>query len=1088
MEILQDEAEQCSNMYADEDMHAREQIEGKIHPETLDKTYLVEAGAGTGKTTLMISRIIQLLLQNKAHLSEIVAITFTDKAAQELKIRLKNKLEQMLQEEQSKSYIAFCQNALWELEHASISTIHSFCTKLLQSKPIEASIDPNFEVVHDFTQTLFYDKNWDDWIEQQINNKAPMLRQMLRFGIEIRTIKNIAHALLEHQELLKNASIWKTTEELPYWDLFSKIVNRFREMIPDCNKIEDEGYKQFSNIIQDYEHASILTKEDRERYIIIHCTQLKPKGNKKNWKKPEYLTEIKEELIPQYNEMLDIFLQNIRDNLFRWLQNFVCYYQNNKQYKNMLTFDDLLIYTRNLLQYNKEVRAEFQRQYKYILVDEFQDTDPLQTEILFFLAEQDAVADTWDKVQLQPGKLFIVGDPKQSIYRFRKADIEIYEAVKNALGSEHFLAITKNFRSNSSIIDWVNFAFSSLIVAPCDGQTYQPNYIPLIAQHKNLNNEPTVISICSEVQNVQEDESFLEINGDIEEKEDSAEKITIDKIIQEEANNIAYTMHLMVSNQWMIGNPPRAIQYNDMALLLYRFSKIETFERAFAKYNIPYKVVGSKFYYSREEVTSISNLLQALEEPFNAIAVVATLRSPIFNISDVDIFRYKETYGTLDYRVSNTDDSLVSKTFSILRELHQKIAHSTLSSLLEEIYQKTGMFFIFLSMSRGEQRIGNLLKIKDKSYQFSQKQGENIHAFIEWLKHMISQEEDEQESDQINVQGISILSIHKSKGLEFPAVFLGDLNANPNAGNSQSIKLFYNKQEDQISFSCPGTFFTFSMQDENVELEEKKAEAEAIRLLYVATTRAKDYLIIPTSADAKSSGLYKILKNYLHEDNYIKNIIIPNEADNTEDTKKIDFQMNNENIMTIQQNREIWKQKHFYNTDIMQDKYIELHKNINQENVLHLFRQVISYIPLSITSLPYQQKENMLHNVIKIYNQKILLSSALINQCYSLIECFLNSKLWKQMQQIPYEKNISFHTIYKNKVIHDTIDLFLWYKTQNTILFYSLNEKPTEENISIYNTVLKQYKDMLMTIIPESSIPTKIGFYFILSDDFIFLE
>ena len=231
-------------------------------------------------------------------------------------------------------------------------------------------------------------------------------------------------------------------------------------------------------------YCKTLLVQDIEKYILANIVQNATKGNQKNWYKSQSLRSFKTEYMPEYyQEILTDLKNKLRDQLFQWLQGFLKYHQYNKQYQNMFNFDDLLIYTRDLLKSNKLIRGEFQQQYKYILVDEFQDTDPLQTEILFFLAEEFPKADSWKEVSIKNGKLFIVGDPKQSIYRFRKADIEIYETVKQHLGSNHYLTITKNFRSQSNIIDWINHIFQKLIVPPDNEYKYQPEYIPLFA-HK----------------------------------------------------------------------------------------------------------------------------------------------------------------------------------------------------------------------------------------------------------------------------------------------------------------------------------------------------------------------------------------------------------------------------------------------------------------------------------------------------------------------------------------------------------------------------------------------------------------------------
>ncbi|HRU51259.1 MAG TPA: UvrD-helicase domain-containing protein [Planctomycetota bacterium] len=1067
-----------------EDNLSRQKIEGKVDESTLDQTYLVEAGAGTGKTTLMVQRILQLVLQNKAHLTEIVAITFTDKAAQELKMRLKDKLQTMVQQDPQQY-----QNALWDLERAPISTIHSFCTTLLKAKPIEANIDPDFEVATEYAQKQFFNNNWEEWIAHKVYAKDPFLRKILRIGIDIEKLKDISNLLLVHQESLQNAPFHTMPSYNPeiYRQRHHKWAIKFQSLQEDCKNKEDEGYKKIQSILQHDEILQTLPVQDIEKYILANIVQNATKGNQKNWYKSQSLRSFKTEYMPEYyQEILTDLKNNLRDQLFQWLQGFLKYHQYNKQYQNMFNFDDLLIYTRDLLKSNKLIRGEFQQQYKYILVDEFQDTDPLQTEILFFLAEEFPKADSWKEVSIKNGKLFIVGDPKQSIYRFRKADIEIYETVKQHLGSNHYLTITKNFRSQSNIIDWINHIFQKLIVPPDNEYKYQPEYIPLFAHKQSTmsnvhlltynlpeqeNNAEYLKEGCEfscleqEVSDSGEQEDGIEREeGNSqkvaekskswdEKKQDREEDLNTKQVIQQEANIIAQTIQNIFQEQWKIASTEQSIQYKDIAILLYRFSYIDIFEQTLAQYNIPYQVIGSKSYYSCLEIKSLSNLLQALEQPFNPIPVIATLRSPIFTVSDQDIFHYKFINHTLDYRVKIEDDgSYIAKIFQILYELHKKVHTYTLAQLLDEIYTKTGLPFTFQNMPRGQQRLLNLKKIQEKAYQNSHKQNENIHTFIEWLETMTLEQENEEETmltfdDQ---QKISILSIHKSKGLEYPCIFLGDLVADPVSTSSLKPQLYYDANKRELAFQCSGTPFDIPKLDSIKELEKEKARTETIRLLYVATTRAKDHLFIPTIAENKTKGLFQLLKPYLADNPYhtvhvLDKIAIPKQ----QGMQKLPM------TLEIMQERSLWMQQQ------KQRVYREQIVEMVDSSVLSLCQSLLSqfvYIPFPISN-------SMLEEKFHIYTQEHYLIPEKSQQAFQIMYTTLQSIFWKNLVQCnPKQHNVPLYFQWNQRNQEYVLDLLYNDHNAITALFY-VCQQPSSDMLQYWQYVKQIYSLPIKTYI-----------------------
>ncbi|NUM34687.1 MAG: UvrD-helicase domain-containing protein, partial [Candidatus Brocadiae bacterium] len=685
------------------DEQARKQIR-----EDLDHTYLVEAGAGTGKTTLLVARILHIIRTASATLPQIVAITFTEKAAQELKNRLKEKLESEIETQTDFQVQKLFSQALRELEYSSITTIHGFCNSILREKAVEAQVDIGFNVVSESSANSLYEAAWEEWILCKIKDKEEFLRDLLRLGISFEQMQKTAMLLSKHQDLaqeyfhpkmqLFSFESWK--------QYFNNSITELEMLSSSCQNKEDRGYQRILALSNEWNFIKDLPEKDVVRRII-YGIEVKSEGNKKNWNPGDTLSDIKEKLkaLKEVCETLALVAKhNLTQRFLAWLKQFLEDYQKQKEQKNMLTFEDLLIYTRNMLQKNKEVRKELQQRYRYILVDEFQDTDPLQTEILFFLSEKEPIAEEWQQVCLEEGKFFAVGDPKQAIYRFRRADIEIYESVKAKLGKERFLEIQKNFRSSCGILDWVNHVFSHLIQPPENG-AYQPKYSNLYAHRTNMPKDKSVY--------------YLSLPNKKSSSEE--ESLKMDEIIEEESESIARMISLVVREKWPVvqNNAFQDAQYGDIAILLRRLSYVESFEKALTRYGIPYQVIGSKSYYSRVEIKSLIVLLLALLEPYNEIRVAGALRSPVFSVSDEEIFLYKHQHGTLDYRDTKESESHIGQVFSLLRELHHKRFTLSISLFLQEVFEKTGLLLTFMGMSKGENRVANLLKILQLSYSFS---------------------------------------------------------------------------------------------------------------------------------------------------------------------------------------------------------------------------------------------------------------------------------------------------------------------------------------------------------------------------------
>ncbi len=403
-----------------------------------DTTFLLEAGAGTGKTTVLVSRILALVRTGRATLDRIVAITFTEKAAGELKLRLREGIEDALERTQQEDERQRLLAAATDLERAPVSTIHAFAGALLRERPFEAGLDPGFQVAAEIAGERVLDDAWDAWFDQSMAAADPTLLRALTLGLKIADLKKAAVKMAHERDVLGSPQ-----PRPPY--AATSLKQRVRDAIATlqplkarCTNTDDDAYQQIERLeafLKRAERADGLALERLLRELYVNAN----KGQQGNWNPKDACKQVKAELKAlkeareQYEKASNADLAwALRDRL----RGFLDAYEARKQQRAVVDYADLLLKTRDVLTRHLPVRRYFQKRFDYILVDEFQDTDPLQAQIALLLAEDENAepkARDWREVRLKEGKLFVVGDPKQSIYRFRRADIAIYEEVKRLI-------------------------------------------------------------------------------------------------------------------------------------------------------------------------------------------------------------------------------------------------------------------------------------------------------------------------------------------------------------------------------------------------------------------------------------------------------------------------------------------------------------------------------------------------------------------------------------------------------------------------------------------------------------------------------
>jgi len=900
--------------------------EREIVRKNLASSMVVEAGAGTGKTSLLIDRVVALVKEHE--IGKIAAITFTEKAAGELKDRLRRELECQVT---SPNPVGLRQKltALDEIDVAQLSTIHSFAASMVRERAIEAGIDPEFghidteeenQLLHDLITTELLYSNPE---------RDQLLARYLVLGGRLGDLQNLVVQLYKHRELLSDYQA--DTHALDHKQLLTHIGGQVRDLAGNarinCINFEDKGriqIEKLAGLLPDNlqlshsrtpchsresgnpETSDITTRgglDSRFRGIdkiiheeiiwewLIEVAALRPSfGAQKSWNLADQCREQKHRLKELKEETLSLLSDIRRETLewiVGWLGEIVERVNQLKRNQSRIDFQDQLIEARRLLS-NTETLREFQTRYERLLIDEFQDTDPLQVEIALLLTSERPEGGSAFERNLEPGKLCIVGDPKQSIYRFRRADPDIYRlAIDRILQRGSPVRISQNFRSSRGIVSFVNAFFGSFWDNMDGGKI---TYEPIIADplRPDASDLPPVILVYpgrSQVDNT----AYRSTKYPCHSRESGNDKddfqandwdpgsVSADEVRAAEANAIAELIHQAHdSNEWRVFNPEaknrfRTPEWNDIAVLFPTTTGIDHYGDALNRLGIPFQVEGGKRFFTRQIITGLYNCLAAVDNPADSLSVIAALRSIYFGVSDTDLVKWQAiNSGDIDYRhiVDGLPPDLAS-ALELLNELHCKRKTVTVDRLIEYLFEKTVIRPFILSEQNTWIDSAALDRILDHARAWGIEHGAGLRGFRRWLMDRIEQGDDQGTGPVAGAPGgVRLMTIHSAKGLEFPIVFLANLSVRRFIKPMVIADRLANRLEISLGSVQRGHFQTSGYEQAGEE-EQNADTAERMRLLYVAMTRARDYLIAPMyykeDKQGQPTGLYhKWLVDFLN--------------------------------------------------------------------------------------------------------------------------------------------------------------------------------------------------------------------------------
>lgn len=779
---------------------------------------VVNAGAGSGKTTVLTARYIRLLEEGGLSPGQIVAITFTKKAAREMRERIDETLAALARE-----------NPRWkeareQLVSAPIGTIHSFYARVLRSFPVEAGINPSFRVLDELEASLLLDKAVAAAFQQAVAEKCPHLALLTEVlgaqaleeeGNLSQQIRYLYKTLLNRGIPAAEASLSELYLQLPSWQ-------QCQESIADLAA----GEAELAASLEGKDKPEMV----RARQAFVQAAKdvaalTTPKALVALYPALLALTEIKSGRTKGHQEFIDSGVQALQNLLSRGLapllgqavlallQRLDRVFAELKSREGGLDFSDLQFAMWHLLQ-QPQVAAILGTKYLTYMIDEFQDTDRLQHRIIVRLVQQGDV--------IPPGRLFIVGDEKQSIYRFRGADVEVFNTVRKQLtrdDPQREKRITCNFRSRKPLIDLVNALFSQLL-----GIRGEMEYIPLSARRSG--EAPCAeLLICPE-------RAGSPAAG-------------------EAAAMAARIREMVAGNELIVGDSenPQPVKYGDMAILIRSRTHIKEYEHHLRLRGIPYTVVGGIGFYEQQEVQDILNLLRAVRNSWDEISLIAALRSPLFALDDDSLYalvRSQEHRGgsLLDQvaALEGEQQRRLLRAGAVISQLRDAQGRLELPRLLELALELTQYREAILTGYAGLQRYANLEKLMDLAESFAAASYDQ--DFLTWVEYAAAHDEAEAEVDSEQSDSVRIMTIHASKGLQFPLVFLPVANT--------KIRLSFGSMliDDQgrLAFRHP---WQCPVWKEVKEQERQREIVEYKRLLYVAVTRARDRLVFLTQQQEK---------------------------------------------------------------------------------------------------------------------------------------------------------------------------------------------------------------------------------------------
>ncbi|WP_395152876.1 UvrD-helicase domain-containing protein [Ilumatobacter sp.] len=830
-----------------------------ISTHGLDRTLFVEAGAGTGKTTQLVSRIVNTVLNNDVRLSDIAAITFTEAAASELQARIRVEFEKRAQTEDP-THRERAEQAIADTDLAAVSTVHGFASRILGEFSVAAGLPPRISVLDEVASQLANEQRWDRFVDL-LNNEPELEELMYRAALldvpltpafqGQPSFKDVAHNFAQNWDRLDELLDQPLGAALDPIDFtpFREAVRAVSALLDDCLDPDDLLAGHLRTILPEMQAVVAIDDPHRalRRMQALYRRGRSAKGRrviwgrgtggaKKNWAvDPKDIKDIIDQANDALSVVLDKVSEGVLDQLMRLTAREVRQAANERKSNGGLEFHDLLVIARQVLRDSAEVRKVLHDRYRHVLLDEFQDTDPIQIELASLIAATPAPRqpERWSDHSVAGGRLFFVGDPKQSIYRFRRADIKLFLEARDTFGagSSGAVRLDTNFRTMPPIIDWVNGLFAEAM--PDEIADAQPKYEPLRAGRSlqsSADHRPVVLG-----------------------GEHPDPKVKAGELRLAEATDVARVVAAIraAPDQWPVFDQRdkqwRSARLSDITILIPTRTSLPFLRDALSGHEIPSRLATGTLVYDTQEVRDTLAVLRAVDDPNDTLSLIAALRSPLYGCSDVDLYVYHQAHQRWSLRNAVPEgfdqQHPVVAALAHLRAMWEQRWWTGPASMLERVLRERRGFLLGYGTERPAEVWRRLRFLVDQARAFEESNGGGLRAFLDWAALQSSEGSRVHEPmlPETDDEAVQIITVHGSKGLEFPITILSGMTTAAK-GKQNGVSVLWGETGPPAIKLRAGV--TTAEHTARADLEDEMDTHEKLRLLYVATTRARDHLIV----------------------------------------------------------------------------------------------------------------------------------------------------------------------------------------------------------------------------------------------------
>ncbi len=893
-----------------------------------DRHQFLGAGAGAGKTTVLVGHYFELLRAGLRP-SQLVAVTFTDKAAAEMKARLREKCRGKAVEARNSGdgSAADWEGLLHEIETAPISTIHALCARLLRENSLAAGLDPDFAVLDEIDSRILLDDVVRRTLVSRLDNEptADSLVVALGYDETVSHITKLVQDRVQIEAVLTDPRYETEDALLGYWGELAR--QYLAEMLHGMLE-SDEWIGAVATVTAKQDPPKPGTDAlERKRIAVAECID---KSGLVNWSLETGADAIARAVVAlaestravgavgnagaagvwgsgleEMKAALRVFLN--RDGLLQTItaeiaplqsqtdddracarltcalvaevKAAVSAYAQAKDEASALDFEDLMERTRWLWQEHPEALERTRRGLRHVMIDEFQDTNTLQKQVLWPLVTGEPYDPGKQAALPEDGvRLFVVGDAKQSIYRFRNADVTVFNATRQEMvgGASRVDELTRNFRSTEGLIGVFNELFAHQAVMGAEAENlWEATYAKMQAVRGNpdTGQTPLEIHLLTEQKG-----SGGESSGD---DSDEGEEIDTTSLRTREAQWIAGRLvALLQSGDFRVQHekgedaPWEAIRPGDIAILFRAMKDVALYEQALRDAGLPYYLVVGRGFFAAQEVQDVANVLRAIENGLDDIALVGALRSPMFGLSDETLYRLGQMrVGSWMTRlraaatgpkegeepgpeqfIAPDQRELVVRAFTLLKDFHDQKNRLSLPALVQRIVDRTGFTAVLAGQFGGRQMVSNVRKLVELAGEFeagkkTQGQG-SLRDFVEHIRRMTTDEVREGQAPIEEEAGdcIKVITYHSAKGLQWPVVVAPDLCRRSGGGftppyrHHRDFGLVVKTTRLMMGGKSDSYWPPIGRQ---IDIRNRAEEdAENRRLFYVAATRAQDLLIL----------------------------------------------------------------------------------------------------------------------------------------------------------------------------------------------------------------------------------------------------